>query len=91
MNNNEPGVWVIGDGNIGFPSYQKNKSNWGPKEGNAIPFCPMGENIYELVLKAGTNINPGSINWKLFYQMVGDQNSFMATMPIVKACSHSLW
>lgn len=68
MNSNEPGVWVIGDGNIGFPSYQKNKSNWGPKEGNAIPLCPMGNNIYELVLKAGTNIKPGSINWKLFYQ-----------------------
>ncbi len=68
MNSSEPGVWVIGDGNIGFPSYKANKSNWNPNEGNAIPFCPMGNNIYELVLKAGTNINPGNINWKLFYQ-----------------------
>ncbi len=68
LTKNEPGVWVIGDGNIGFPSYKSNKSNWGPKETNAIPFCPMGNNIYELVLLAGTNLNPGSINYKCFYQ-----------------------
>lgn len=66
--NGEPGVWVIGDGNIGCPSYKTNKSNWGPKESNAIPFCPMGNNIYELILLAGTNINPGNINYKCFYQ-----------------------
>ena len=68
LTNNEPGVWVIGDGNIGYPSYKANKSNWGPKEGNAIPFCPMGNNIYELVIKAGTNLNAGSINYKCFFQ-----------------------
>lgn len=68
MVNNEPGVWVIGDANIGFPSYKTNKSGWNPKEANAIPFCPMGNDIYELVLLAGTNINPGTINYKCYYQ-----------------------
>ena len=68
LTKNEPGVWVIGDGNIGYPSYKTNKSNWSPKEGNAIPFCPMGNNIYELVIKAGTNLNPEDINYKCFYQ-----------------------
>lgn len=68
MSKNEPGVWVIGDANIGFPSYKKNNSNWNAKETNAIPLCPIGNNIYELVLLAGTNINPGSINYKFFYQ-----------------------
>ena len=65
---NESGLWVIGDGNIGFPSYKANKSGWSPKETNAIPFCPMGNDIYELILLAGTNINPGSINYKCYYQ-----------------------
>ena len=68
LTKNEPGVWVIGDGNIGMPSYKANNSNWGPKETNAMPFCPMGNDIYELVLLAGTNINSGSINYKCFYQ-----------------------
>lgn len=68
MRNNEPGVWIIGNSGIGYPSYKTNNPNWGPTEGNAIALCPMGNNIYELVMKAGTNINPGSVNWKLFYQ-----------------------
>lgn len=68
LNKNEPGVWVIGNGGVGFPSYKTNTPNWSPGENKAIPFCPMGNNIYELIMKAGTNLNPGSIDWKLFYR-----------------------
>lgn len=61
-------IWVIGDGNIGMPSYAKNKSGWNAKEGNAIALCPIGNHKHQLILEAGRTLNPNSINFKFFYQ-----------------------
>lgn len=58
------GVWCIGDGNIGKPSYQKNNINWTPNKGFCL--CPVEPNVHEVILRKGTTIN--TINFKFFAQ-----------------------
>ena len=60
--------YIIGNGGIGFPSYAKNKSNWGPSERKAMAVAPITDKVYEVVWQAGVTINPNDVNWKLFYQ-----------------------
>lgn len=65
--NDEPGIYVIGSNGIGMPSYASNKSNWSPKESNAMAFCQVRENVYEVIMEAGRVVNPSSINFKFYY------------------------
>ncbi len=59
-------IWIIGDGNIGKPSYASNGISWTPSKG----FCmaPIGNKKYRVTLVAGTHIKTDAINFKFFFQ-----------------------
>ncbi|MDR1090353.1 MAG: DUF5125 domain-containing protein [Prevotella sp.] len=57
-------IWIIGD-NIGKPSLG-NTTGW--DTGKGICMAPVGGKKYQVTLVAGTNVTPGSINFKFFYQ-----------------------
>ncbi len=67
-------LWCVGDGNIGFPSYSKNKINW--STANAICLAPMGDKRHEIVLQKGVTIN--TVNYK-FYGNNNWGNEFVST------------
>lgn len=70
--NGDKVVWVIGSGGIGQPNFANNPSGWSPKESNGITMCQIKDNVYQLILKAGSNakcqLNPYDIAFKFFYQ-----------------------
>ena len=61
-------IWLNGgngfigevDNRIGFPSYQSNSSSWNPQKNHAM--APIGNNRYEMILKAGETIFPSNIS-----------------------------
>lgn len=55
-------MWLVGNNQIGFPSYSKNQINW--NTGRAFALCPIDTYKYELVMLVGTNI--GSVSFKMY-------------------------
>lgn len=61
---NNKALYVNGNQNIGFPSYESNAINW---RGDAdVPVPMIADGVYQLVLVGGQQINPTSINFKFF-------------------------
>lgn len=74
LSNGESAIYLIGNGSVGMPSYKQNKSNWSPKETNTMAFCQVKDNIYEIILEGGVNVNPSDINFKFYYNWTwGDE------------------
>lgn len=61
---NATAMWVIGNDNIGFPSYAQNAINWNTDR--AFNLVPLTDTKYELIMLVGTNIS--NVNFKLFGQ-----------------------
>lgn len=61
---NATAMWVIGNDQIGFPSFAQNNINW--NTGKAFNLVPLTETKYELVMLVGQNV--GNVNFKFFGQ-----------------------
>jgi len=59
-------VWVIGDGQIGKPSFAAKGINWDPNK--AFALAPMGNGIHRMTVIAGVHIGDKAINFKFFHQ-----------------------
>lgn len=57
-------IWVNGNENIGFPNYHNSAINWGG--GKDVPVPEIAENVWQLVMVGGQQINAQSINFKFF-------------------------
>lgn len=67
LSNGDDVIWVIGDSNIGQPSFSKNGINWSTGE-KVICMTPIGNGKHQMVLKTGETIKKDNINFKFFYQ-----------------------
>ena len=59
---NATAIWVIGNNQIGFPSYAQNNINWNTSQ--AFNLVPLTDTKYELILEVGVNV--GSVNFKFY-------------------------
>jgi hypothetical protein len=66
QSNGSGALWIIGDGNIGKPSYASNGINW--STGNALCMAQVSAGVYQATLVAGQQLSASSINFKFFHQ-----------------------
>lgn len=65
----EGAVWVIGNSGVGKPSYATNGCNWQAYDmEHNICMAPIDDKTYQITLTIGQQLNPSSVDFKLFGQ-----------------------